>query len=517
MNFPTNHIRMLPGLALILALAAASSVCSSAVAQAVSPGCQASWTNPAGGSWSTGSNWSTNAPPTPSQNACINIPLTSPVLLIGSGTANSLTVGGGASTDQLTLQSAILDLGANSTVADDGVIGGQGGGSHINLATGATLTNHGSVFTSPGGFFEVAGNLTNAADGFLNVAGTATYGGQSVLYVDGPATLTNYGELAVQANSYINAPEQGTGVVFKNAGGAISNSGTITIASGGTFIQGAGAATGNPVVIQGALNIAGAGASAFALDAGSSVAGTVAKQQSLLLSSNYTYPVQVIGSLTNQGTIATVNYATVAIPAGHTLVNDGTIVTRPGLSLEIEGNVTNAPTGTVAVAGTATYGGGSELQFDAPGTFTNQGTVSVQANSTVYAPYRGTSGGVFDNAGGTVQNAGTVSINPGAAFVEGAGATSGNPIDLPGGDLSLTGSGAASFLITGTVSNISGNIAKAQTVEVAGPLGSGQVTAAASFTNSGTFVAHAAEINLRPETRSPTMALSVCSLGPVSR
>ena len=491
------QFRMAPSVVLVVVLLLfASSLESGAIARAAPAGCQASWTNGAGGSWSTGSNWSTGSPPTADQNACITIGLSAPVVLTGQGAARSLTLGGAAKRDQLTLQSATLEVASDSTIADSGTIV-ETGGTHIDVASHATLTNHGSIFTSPGGSIEVAGNLTNASDGLLDVAASNTYGGQSTLWLDGPGTLTNYGQVAVQPNGSINAPWQGSGAVLNNAGGNIQNSGSITMTAGATLVQGAGVITGNAAVIRGgALRLQGAGSSVFLLLGSPTVSGTVAARQQLILNSGGSTPVVASGSLTNRGTITTSGSAVLSLPAGHTLFNFGKIVTGPGLGLEISGNVLNEAAGRIAVAGSATYGGGSRLSLDAPFKLTNNGIIAVQANSTVYDPSHGTTGGVIDNRGGTIANAGTVDVDPGATFIEGRGTTSGNPVDLPGGNLDLAGPGASSFLITNTTPKLVGNISKSQTVEVAGPLSHGQVTAASSFTNYGTFLAHYGDLNL---------------------
>ena len=331
----------------------------------------------------------------------------------------------------------------------------------------------------------------------LDVAASNTYGGQSTLWLDGPGTLTNYGQVAVQPNGSINAPWQGSGAVLNNAGGNIQNSGSITMTAGATLVQGAGVITGNAAVIRGgALRLQGAGSSVFLLLGSPTVSGTVAARQQLILNSGGSTPVVASGSLTNRGTITTSGSAVLSLPAGHTLFNFGKIVTGPGLGLEISGNVLNEAAGRIAVAGSATYGGGSRLSLDAPFKLTNNGIIAVQANSTVYDPSHGTTGGVIDNRGGTIANAGTVDVDPGATFIEGRGTTSGNPVDLPGGNLDLAGPGASSFLITNTTPKLGGNISKSQTVEVAGPLSHGQVTAASSFTNYGTFIAHYGDLNL---------------------
>ena len=73
------------------------------------PACADSWRNPAGGTWSSGPNWSTGRPPAAHQAACIVRPLRAPVVLNGTWAAGSLQVGDG---DQLVLQGGKLTLGS---------------------------------------------------------------------------------------------------------------------------------------------------------------------------------------------------------------------------------------------------------------------------------------------------------------------------------------------------------------------------------------------------------------------
>jgi hypothetical protein len=82
--------------AAVAALLLVTAPAATAASSAAGPSCGDSWKNPAGGTWSTGSDWSTGAPPTASQAACITIALTAPVELTGAGTAKSLTLGGAA-------------------------------------------------------------------------------------------------------------------------------------------------------------------------------------------------------------------------------------------------------------------------------------------------------------------------------------------------------------------------------------------------------------------------------------
>src|SRR5271170_2114037 len=94
----------------LLSLGWPASVVSAASVPA-GPPCAVSWKNAAGGDWSNGRNWSTGAPPTHQQTACITIGLSAPVVLSSAGTARSLTVGGQTGTTELELSGATLALG----------------------------------------------------------------------------------------------------------------------------------------------------------------------------------------------------------------------------------------------------------------------------------------------------------------------------------------------------------------------------------------------------------------------
>ena len=286
------------------------------IARAAPAGCQASWTNSAGGSWSTGSNWSTGSPPTADQNACITIGLSAPVLLVGQGAARSLTLGGAAKRDQLTLQCAALDLASDTIIADTGTIV-ETGGTHIDVASHATLTNHGSIFTSPGGSVEVAGNLTNASDGLLVTKPLRTPMVASQRFGSTvPACLPTTARLRCSPTARSTPLGRVSGAVLNNAGGNIQNSGSVTMSAGATLIEGAGAITGNAAVIRGGgLRLQGPGRLAFQLLGSVKVLGTVAAQQQLILNSAGSTPVVASGSLTNRGTITTSGSAVLSLPS----------------------------------------------------------------------------------------------------------------------------------------------------------------------------------------------------------
>lgn len=455
-------------------------------ASAQGASCADSWTNPAGGQWNPAtsnfdSDWSTGAPPSAGESACITIPLSGPVVLGNptstSGFAGSLTLGGTSGTDELVLDNATLSLGSSSAVERTGEITTLGAG-YLDMQGSAVLTNDGDIQVGgSGNGLELYGNITNAPDGWVSVSNPS-----DLTLATG--TFTNNGELTVGAGAQMDVPyEDSTGAVLYNANGQIQNQGFINVNGGGTFEEGSGTVVGIPAqydsgiqITNGTLDLVGKGASSFEL-AGGTLAGTVAAGQTVVLDSG---EVLTAGSVTNDGTILVDRpggAAQLTLPAGRTLTNNGSIVVPANTGLELEGNVANKAKGTIAVSGSSA--GGSSLTLEGAVTMTNDGTVSVGAvSSSLSAGNSGT----IDNAAGTIANAGTVTVPVGATFTEGSGATTGNPVQVSG-RLDLTGSGASTFQLGGTMS---GNVAAGQTVELGYGLGSAAATG--SFTNDGTLV-----------------------------
>ena len=104
-----NKPRALAFVTAFLLAATATIAPSAASAGTARAACADSWRNPAGGTWSSGPNWSTGRPPAAHQAACIARPLHAPVVLNGTWAAGSLQVGDG---DQLVLQGGKLTLGS---------------------------------------------------------------------------------------------------------------------------------------------------------------------------------------------------------------------------------------------------------------------------------------------------------------------------------------------------------------------------------------------------------------------
>jgi Bacterial Ig-like domain (group 3) len=459
---------------LLMTASAAMAAPPAAATGPAGPSCGDSWTNAAGGTWSTGADWSTGAPPTASQHACITIALTAPVVLTGAGTAKSLTLGGSSGTAELEDDNQVLTLGSSSAITRTGeFIAADGGGSNaIDLGSGATLSNDGILASESGSTLSLSGDVTNAPDGWTGVTGSAT------LTID-TGTFTNLGEVSVQAYGTLQAPRGGgTGAVIDNAAGVIQNQGGIDLGSGATFDQGAGELIGAAAQIGapssgGSLDLTGTGAGSFKLGPDATLTGNVAAGQTVIVDAGGTEAPAATGSFTNDGTLLSGSGGLeFTFPAGGTLTNKGSIIVpSPSDLLTVAGNVVND--GTIAM-------NGSTFELDGAVTLTNDGTITVPPQSTLQTG----SAGAIDNAGGTIASGGGVDVDAGGTFAEGAGTTTGNPVVVSGA-LQLTGSGTSSFELE-PGSTLSGTITTHQTVVVSGNSVS-PVTAAKSFTNHGTL------------------------------
>jgi hypothetical protein len=207
-------------------------------------GCGDTWVNVAGGAWETGANWSTNAPPTSGQYACIEQALSAPVVLNSSPTVAGLTLGGSTGTAELEANGGrTLTLGGDSTIAPTGLLTGANGALVIHQT--GTLTNDGEIVPASSGL-QFLGNLTNASDGLI-------FDSSASLDLIGPGTLTNNGELSLTGSAALIAPfNGGSGATVVN-GGTIQNTSSShsSIGAGATLEQTSGSTTGTPIQING--------------------------------------------------------------------------------------------------------------------------------------------------------------------------------------------------------------------------------------------------------------------------
>jgi adhesin HecA-like repeat protein len=382
------------------------------------PGCADSWRDPAGGAWSSGSNWSADQPPAAHQSACIVLPLRGPVLLNGTGTAGTLVL---SRMDQLVLQGGRLTLASGPSDTAGTVLGNNG---WITLGPGATLTNAGTVVATPGATLTLTGRIDNQPTGTIVADGALLLTG---------ASLDNQGTIQVgPVSSYITASADSK---LANNAGTIDNAGVITFNVGSTFAEGAGTTSGNPVLVQGgALDLEGSGASEFLtlqyLPHATTLSGNIAADQAIEVAGG---PIRATSSFTNRGTIIGSGY--LALPPGGTLTNEGTIEDGHGslgtVGLTLAGNLTNTATGTIGEDGA-----GINMDRDDT-TLANDGTMYMLfSNTYILGP------GDLRNPtsrGATMRNAGTIYLGVGGDAAWGGDADASSFQGYPGDDIALGG------------------------------------------------------------------------------
>jgi hypothetical protein len=274
----------------------------------------------------------------------------------------------------------------------------------------------------------------------------------------------------------------------------------VLVGSGASFTEGAGTtstvAGSEPVVVDdGSLSYSGSGASLIRVRGTSTLAGNVAKGQSLVLESTGGENLSLTAAVgfENAGSIAMTNSpfdtdannSTLVVSTG-TLTNSGTITTEAdrGGTRTIQGSVTN--TGTLAIDRTTAYNASAAK-------LVNKGAITFAAGAPLDV---GGGSGVADETGGTiVGNGSTGIVQDGGTFEQGAGKSSGEaPVILDDGALDYTGTGASVIRVRGA-STLSGDaakgllaISKGQSLTLESTGGENMtLTAPGSFVSSGTI------------------------------
>jgi hypothetical protein len=486
------------GRLIVLAIAAAMALGTGfsllAPVSAYASGCTDTWTNTAGGSWFEGANWSTKAPPTSSEEACITEAGTYTVEMAQKSTVTvkSLTIGGASGTQTLVVAStnslnAVLTTSSGITNNKHGAItltNAETSGNNVTIA--GSISNAGKITTEPahGGQRNLQGNLTNIEAGVLSVKTNTSFNGSK-------ATLTDKSASAIDLASGVQLVASNESSVT-NTGGKIvaTGAGDVLMEPGTTFTEAAGATTGSkPVILRNAaLKYTGVGASLITQHGeGGTLSGNLAAGQSLVLESTNGENVKstASASFTNAGSITltnsetSANSATLAIGSG-TLTNSGTITTEKavGGQRNLQGNVVN--TGTLAINANTSYNG-------AKAALTNEGTIDLATEVQLVASSEAT----LTNASGIIAatGSGDVLMEPRTTFAEGAGMTSGSkPVILRDALLEYTGAGNSLITQHGEESRLSGNISAGQSLVLESTNGEHvRSGATGSFTNAGTI------------------------------
>jgi hypothetical protein len=389
------------------------------------------WVGSTSTSWNTGSNWSTGAVPTSSDNVQIGVVSFSgnqptivssaacSSLTISNVTASTLTVNAPLSvTNTITVTSGTINSNASGTITAANInlsasaftlngtltVSGTlqtptspGGNSTLTTnATGNTITGGISVHTSSNLTWNGSGTtacgastvfstttLTIGAGNTVNFSGTLTINSGST-----PGFLVNNGNLAfTSASISIASPSSLTTVVTNNNGGTISlttsgsiglgatagleNAGTITANAGTSLTSGNGSLYTNDS--GGTINLNGA---TFTLVGGANLnnTGNINLNSSSTLTSGN--PVVITN---NNGGNLTFSASTLNMQGGSHIINAGSVSALSG-STVILPNTTfinnSTTTGSLTVSG-------STVNIGAGGSITNSGTVTTNTSAVI--------------------------------------------------------------------------------------------------------------------------------------
>jgi YVTN family beta-propeller protein len=383
---------------------------------ALAVGAQVFWTNPAGGAWSTGANWSTGVPPGPLDTAVIALAGTYTVTLDVSPTIRGLVLGGATGTQSLDAAAAPQNL----VLTGPGTIGPSG---RMDLVNGDVILWGGNTLTVNGGTLRVGAGRTLVV-GFgdatrIRYAG-GRIGGQGALFLNQGAQLDLQAPLSLDSLGL----ELNDARINDLGGGRLviqPQSLLLLISQNGSTLE--------PVVeVQGVLS--SVGADDFLSDSLIVLPGGTLQVNASGVSTELT-----VGALDNAGTVLVGGElpATITV-AGGSFVNSpsGTVTVLPGAGTHVI-NATLANQGTLQLAGSLMVSGGATAAHQ------NGGAISIFAGQTLAV-----TGGTFANLAGNPQ----VGIPPGSIAGEGilevTGTTFGNSGTVaPGfspGNLTVAGS-----------------------------------------------------------------------------
>jgi hypothetical protein len=429
---------------------------------AATPTCSISWSAPISGSWTEPLMWNQNRVPGTTDNVCIQVAGTYTVTLGSDQTVASLQIGAASGTQTL-LQNGTPGWEAHTNVTSEILIGANavvtltssGGSAPATLGSWTSvIANAGTINSLPGtgGNRIINGDLDNTGD--VNISAATQY-------INGPHTFTNHSTVDLTAQFSVFSSTSFTNA----AGGSVNATGSGELnESTGTFTQGAGITTGNPVQIDSGatVNFTGSGASTFVVNGIGKLKGTTVAGQTIYVREGAPYSeARYIDGFTNGGviTLSSIvgadNAALVPDVDGSTIHNTGTINVLPGTGggRILAGNIDN--TGDINISANSQYVYG-------PATFTNKGTLDLTAQLSVFDSTN------FTNAaGGSVNATGVGELNvSGGTFTQAAGVTTGNPVQIDSSaTLNFTGSGSSTFSVYG-IAKLKGTSVPGQAVYV---------------------------------------------------
>jgi YVTN family beta-propeller protein len=377
---------------------------------ALAVGAQVSWVSPAGGTWSTGANWSTGVPPGPLDTAVIALAGTYTVTLDVSPTVAGLTLGGTSGAQSLDVTGPLQTL----TVTSDGVIGPSG---RLDLVSGDLILAGGSALTLSGGTLRVGPGralVVGFGDATAITYAGGSIGGPGVLFLNQGARLTlqaalGLDSLVLEVND-ATVDDGGAGRLFLQPTAAmLLNSQTGTTVNVPVENAGVLSAIGTGVTLNDSLyNISGATLQVNASpSAGEFTVGAIDNAGTVFLLGEVPATLTILGN----GEFTNRPSGTLTVPFGShvlnaMLVNLGTVTVVGGLTV-------NHATAQHQNSGLITVAAGQRLTITG-GTFTN-----VAAGN--FPPGVISGEGILDVTGTAFSNAGSVApgFSPGVLSLAG--------------------------------------------------------------------------------------------------
>ncbi len=354
----------------------------------------------------------------------------------------------------LALTSGMLKLGAGTGQINRGNIN-LPAGVIVNLASGATLTNSGSLVLA-GGAINGSGTLATVAGGIISGTGTITCPVKN----NGGLLAISGGTLQVVQAFANGGLIQLSGITADLTGGAITNNssirGTGNVANAVTNNGGIEAFGGGILAFNGALQNPAAGF--ITVGAGNELvvtAGLAASAGIINLTGgtfdNNGHALNNTGQISGYGIFRT---------GGTGLDNNGSVTFSGGLTM-VNGNVTNENGRTVTIA----Y---NPAIFT--GLVTNNGTGTFKTLSTT-ATFAGGSSGTFTNAASAnmiTDGTGVVEIDGAPTLMNNSALTvNGGTLRLKYNSLATIGTGVTATVASGATLELAGSVSQLnQTVNI---------------------------------------------------
>jgi Legume lectin domain/FecR protein len=416
------------------------------------------WVHPTGGLWSVGSNWSSGAAPTATDDAIIpaeNIPGGTGlynVTIEAPAVARNLTLNANNTTGGQVTNDSSLTIGEALTILGNGVLNNSESGTvsvggQLELSDQSSLQNSGFIALGFGGDFKNSTTVTNSgtievAGGALNVqVDIANSGG--IIQLDSGATLTLSGA-NISGGAINDNPLPGIGGAIhvtgdsKIDGGATINNGDVTVDSGVTLTLDNVTVSGATVTDNGTIDVTGnSSITGVTIDDGETT--TV---NAILNNGGVTIESEVTLTL-DDVTVTGTTFTDTAIGA-IIQIDDGTVLTLTG-GATINGGTINdgtaGGTGSIDVTGSSSINNAS----------LNNGGVTIESGVTLTLDNDTVNGTTFTDTaiGATIQiDDGAILTLTGGATIDGGtindGTAGGTGDPAVFGSINVTGSGTVS-------------------------------------------------------------------------